>query len=61
MARKHKPSTTPDRRVYADEFKREAVAMLLVGHSASTISLAITSRARTLTTGQKFSTRSTVA
>lgn len=37
MARKHKPSTTLDRRVYADEFKREAVAMLLDGHSASSI------------------------
>lgn len=37
MARKHKPSTTSERRVYTDEFKREAVAMLLDGHSASSI------------------------
>jgi transposase-like protein len=37
MSRKaNKPSST-DRRVYTEEFKREAVAMLLDGHSATSI------------------------
>jgi transposase-like protein len=31
------PSSTPERRVYTDEFKRNAVAMLLDGHSATSI------------------------
>ncbi len=37
MPRKMKPSATPERRNYTDEFKRDAVAMLLDGHSASSI------------------------
>ncbi|MEO9933396.1 transposase [Rhodopirellula bahusiensis] len=37
MPRKTKPSATPERRTYTDEFKRDAVAMLLDGHSASSI------------------------
>ncbi|MCA9224009.1 MAG: transposase [Planctomycetales bacterium] len=37
MPRKTKPSMTPERRRYTDEFKRDAVAMLLDGHSASSI------------------------
>jgi transposase-like protein len=37
MPRKTKPSATPERRIYTDEFKRDAVAMLLDGHSASSI------------------------
>lgn len=37
MPRKNKPSTTPERRAYTDEFKRDAVAMLLDGHSAASI------------------------
>ncbi len=37
MPRKNKPSATPERRVYTDEFKRDAVAMLLDGHSAASI------------------------
>jgi transposase-like protein len=37
MPRKTRPSATPERRTYTDEFKRDAVAMLLDGHSASSI------------------------
>lgn len=37
MPRKTKPAVTPERRLYTDEFKRDAVAMLLDGHSASSI------------------------
>ncbi|WP_430451254.1 transposase [Rhodopirellula europaea] len=37
MPRKTKPSANPERRSYTDEFKRDAVAMLLVGHSATSI------------------------
>lgn len=37
MPRKTKPSATPERRIYTDEFKRDAVAMLLDGHSAASI------------------------
>ncbi|MCA9221312.1 MAG: transposase [Planctomycetales bacterium] len=37
MPRKIKPSMTPERRRYTDEFKRDAVAMLLDGHSALSI------------------------
>ena len=37
MPRKNKALTTPERRIYTDEFKRDAVAMLLDGHSATSI------------------------
>ncbi len=37
MPRKTKPSLTAERRIYTDEFKRDAVAMLLDGHSAASI------------------------
>lgn len=37
MTRKKKSSSTPDRRIYSDDFKREAVAMLLDGLSATSI------------------------
>ena len=37
MARKQKPAAKPERRIYPDEFKQEAVQMLLDGHSASSI------------------------
>ena len=37
MPRKTKCASTPERRIYGDEFKRDAVAMLLDGHSASSI------------------------
>jgi transposase len=37
MPRKTKPTSTPERRTYTDEFKRDAVAMLLDGHSAASI------------------------
>ncbi len=37
MPRKTMSSSTRERRVYTDEFKRNAVAMLLDGHSATSI------------------------
>ena len=37
IPRKNKPSTTSERRAYTDEFRRDAVAMLLDGHSAASI------------------------
>lgn len=37
MPRKTKPSANPERRTCTDEFKRDAVAMLLDGHSAKSI------------------------
>jgi transposase len=37
MPRKTKPLANPERRTYTDEFKRDAVAMLLDGHSAKSI------------------------
>lgn len=37
MPRKTKPSSTSERRTYTDEFKRDAVAMLLDGHSATSV------------------------
>jgi len=37
MPRKTSPKSTPNRRSYTDEFKRNAVAMLLDGHSAASI------------------------
>ncbi|QDT11984.1 hypothetical protein K239x_39860 [Planctomycetes bacterium K23_9] len=37
MLRKTKSSATPERRTYTNEFKRDAVAMLLDGHSTTSI------------------------
>ena len=37
MPRNTKPSAKPERRTYTDELKRDAVAMLLDGHSADSI------------------------
>lgn len=37
MPRKTKPSLTPECRTYTDEFWRDAVTMLLDGHSAASI------------------------
>jgi transposase len=38
MAKRNTKSTKPGRRVFTKEFKREAVQMLLDGHSASSVS-----------------------
>ena len=37
MTKKNRRDTSPDRRTYSDQFKRDAVQMLLDGHSASSI------------------------
>jgi transposase-like protein len=39
MPRKTSPTSTPNRRSYTVEFKRNAVAMLLDGHSAASIEI----------------------